>query len=688
MRAVARWLLLAATAVLLLVALLLPGRSHERRTVVASGAQAVTGTVEAAGRVLVRELPEPRRTGAAAARASTPRRAVPLLRSAGQPPRPNVTLGDAASSSGRRTPPDVSSLQFEGLDTDDNPFGDITPPDPQIAVGPDHVVEMVNITGRVFDKAGNILQTFDLADFFFVPEGFFHADPKLLYDAFSGRWFAAYISFYDYIFFEDEARLHVATSETSDPTGEWAVYSIPYAEVFADYPGLGVTNDKVTVSVNVFDIDWPLDSVAPGCSFFTGFCGERTIVFEKSDLLAGSDEATISSFPLDPDSFTVRPAHSLSSTADQYLATWAAEDELSIVRISGTPDAGSTDRTVLASLPTQLNLPPPPSTTAGGGGCIIVGDSGLEDIGPPPCIDSGDGRLLDAVWRDGRLWAASSAECLPDGDVGTRSCAHLIEVETVGTPSVTQDILFGGPAGHYWSWPAIRTDSSGNLHVVLTHTSEDHFAEASVAGRLASDPPNTMSGSALLRAGEVVHTSGRWGDYLGAAVDPSDPSCVWVVGEYAKETSGADWGTYIAAVSYEDACGGGPVPTLTPSSTPTYAPVTPLATPSPAATDGPTATATSTDTYTPTYTPTFTPTRTRTPTRTPTPTPAGVRGDASCDGRTNAVDAALILQLDAGLIAALPCPQNGDVSGDDRTNAVDAALVLQYDAGILDELPA
>jgi alpha-tubulin suppressor-like RCC1 family protein len=59
-------------------------------------------------------------------------------------------------------------------------------------------------------------------------------------------------------------------------------------------------------------------------------------------------------------------------------------------------------------------------------------------------------------------------------------------------------------------------------------------------------------------------------------------------------------------------------------------------------------------------------------------------GDANCDSAVNSIDAALILQLVAGLIRSLPCPANGDVNHDDTVNAIDSALVLQCTAGLLD----
>jgi len=509
--------------------------------------------------VTVRDLPP------AAAPAPGPAREVVLPRreparaaveaDSGAPPA-NV---DDSLSLEPASPPSPSSAGFEALDNNDNANVSgfiVTPPDPQLAVGPRHVFEMVNIIGRIYTRTGGVVQTFTLASFFGVPAGYSDTDPKVLYDALSGRWFASYVSLVDNGGSNsDEGRLHIAVSQTNDPTGPWYLYDAVYAKVFPDYAGIGLTNDKFTVSSNVFDIDGPPQPVTPGCSS-GGYCGEQTIVFEKADLLAGAPAPAVcgpsanvgacflpaSGPPFNAGRFTVRPAHSLSPVNDQYLATFdlSTVNQLTLIRVTGTPDAGDVAEASSTNLSIINQNDPPASTTAGGGS-----------------IDSGDSRLLEAIWREGHLWSSASAACIPAGDSVARSCAHLVEVETA-TNTITQDIMFGA-TGEYFSWPAVRTDGSGDLYVSLTHTSPIIFAEARASGRLASDPPNTMSGSVLLRAGDVLHTSGRWGDYLGAAVDPNFPDCVWLVGEYAKNTpfsSAWDWGTFIAATSYSGACDG------------------------------------------------------------------------------------------------------------------------------------
>ena len=61
---------------------------------------------------------------------------------------------------------------------------------------------------------------------------------------------------------------------------------------------------------------------------------------------------------------------------------------------------------------------------------------------------------------------------------------------------------------------------------------------------------------------------------------------------------------------------------------------------------------------------------------------AGTFGDASCDGETNSLDAAYILQFEASLIPSVPCPDRADVSLDGELTSADALLILQFDAGL------
>ncbi len=83
------------------------------------------------------------------------------------------------------------------------------------------------------------------------------------------------------------------------------------------------------------------------------------------------------------------------------------------------------------------------------------------------------------------------------------------------------------------------------------------------------------------------------------------------------------------------------------------------------------------------------PPATATPTGGPptaTPPPGGVLGDVDCDGFVTAIDAALILQLNAGLVGSLPCEDLGDVNSNGTVDSIDASLILQFVAGIIGSL--
>lgn len=63
--------------------------------------------------------------------------------------------------------------------------------------------------------------------------------------------------------------------------------------------------------------------------------------------------------------------------------------------------------------------------------------------------------------------------------------------------------------------------------------------------------------------------------------------------------------------------------------------------------------------------------------------PSFLIGDADCSSEMNSIDAALVLQFEAGLLESLPCEFQADVNADGTIDSRDALLILQTTAGLL-----
>lgn len=80
-------------------------------------------------------------------------------------------------------------------------------------------------------------------------------------------------------------------------------------------------------------------------------------------------------------------------------------------------------------------------------------------------------------------------------------------------------------------------DAKGNIGIGYSFGGTPHFAGQRFAGRLASDPKGTLTlRESVLAEGEAAQTSTiRWEDYSQTAVDPSDDCTIWYVGDYLKK---------------------------------------------------------------------------------------------------------------------------------------------------------
>ena len=145
-----------------------------------------------------------------------------------------------------------------------------------------------------------------------------------------------------------------------------------------------------------------------------------------------------------------------------------------------------------------------------------------------------------------------------------------------------------------WRWMgSAAMDGQGNLAIGFSASSSSIHPQLRYAGRLATDPLNTLAqGEAHLfdGPGSQSGSSNRWGDYSALSIDPVDDSTFWYTNEYYPTTTSFNWRTRIGSFKLATVS---PTPTPTPTAT-----ATPLATPSATPTVPPTATPTATATAT------------------------------------------------------------------------------------------
>jgi hypothetical protein len=104
------------------------------------------------------------------------------------------------------------------------------------------------------------------------------------------------------------------------------------------------------------------------------------------------------------------------------------------------------------------------------------------------------------------------------------------------------------PDGSYRWMPSIAIDKKGNIGVGYSFGGTPNFAGQRFAARLASDPKGVLSlHETVLVDGEASQTTTlRWEDYTTTAIDPSDDCTFWYVGDYLKK-GGTGYSTRIGS---------------------------------------------------------------------------------------------------------------------------------------------
>lgn len=414
--------------------------------------------------------------------------------------------------------------------------GGYEPPDTTVGAGSTFVVEAVNAFGTVYGTSGQPLANLNTTACTTNSSTDSVSDPRVLFDAASGRWFISTTTFSPIV----DASWNLLFSTGSDPTvASWYCLIIPTSNIrnpdrttgnFADFPKIGINGDKIVMTGDAF---------SPTRTGYK-FQGTEFVVINKSELLSLSQTLHVALFPPNQGDVAIEPAQQPDSTSEiLYMAAvnsaLTSTSSIDVWAVSGVPTATTSPTLKITSLPiATVSIPP-----------------NAQQQGTTVLIDTNDDSLLDAVFRDGppgSLWVSANDACEVPGDSAIRSCLRFINVTIDGGMSIAQDFDYAD-VGTYYYYPAIRTDQAGNLYAAFSGSSSSTYASAYAGMQLVGNA-NVLTNLSMTRAGDSPYTLSppRWGDYSGAAVDPGDASA-WLGAEYSTSWFfGSLWGTAIAHV--------------------------------------------------------------------------------------------------------------------------------------------
>lgn len=454
-------------------------------------------------------------------------------------------------------------VNFEGVNNIDG----VLPPDTDGDVGPNHYVQMVNLSTAIYDKSGGLLYgPFHPSDLW--PTGdpcrvSNDGDPVALYDQFADRWLLTQFALPNYPngpFYQC-----IAVSKTGNPTNvpaDWYPYTFLVSSTkMNDYPKLSVWPDAYYMTANQFNagtLSWG---------------GAGVWAFKRDAMLTGSGTTVVyfdlfsadSNFggmlPVDVDGMTPPPVGTPGYFFEVDDSTWIPPNDAlrlwefhvdwvvptnSTFGISGQPNAIMTTAPWDPSPCSGRSCVPQPGTTVR-----------VDDIG--------DRLMFRAAYRNFGSHESVVLNHSVSLDTSGRLGIRWYEVrDPGGTPVIYQQGTYG-PSDGEWRWMgSIAMDHVGNIALGYSVSSSTTYPSIRYVGRLVTDPLGTMpqaEAEIIAGSGSQTHSASRWGDYSAMAVDSVDDCTFWYTQEYIQTTGSAPWQTRVASFKFPN-CSIGPMGTL------------------------------------------------------------------------------------------------------------------------------
>ncbi|MCE9558162.1 MAG: hypothetical protein K8R88_04355, partial [Armatimonadetes bacterium] len=410
------------------------------------------------------------------------------------------------------------------------------PPDPSMAAGPSDLAIAVNSTLNVRNYAGVLLSSQNIATLLGTAQ--FISDPNIEYDSYSGRFIGTVIALDNTTTFTG-AKWWIFYSDNNTALGGWTAFSVNArlngatdANIWADYPHIGLTNDAVCLGAIMF-----ATPAGSGDSF------GKLRFMDKADVYDGGGIAWLDFWNLasdgTPDKRPV-PATSWDSPTRFYVVT-AKESGSSKITVREFDDtAGGNNGAQTTLLGTYLvdvaSYATPPDCRQPGG------TTPLDNI---------DCRILQAEVAAGDLFAVHTTAVADGAGNASAVKAYKLDVIPNQAPTVLVDSqLFAG--GLDYCYPGITGTSEGAAVITFGRSGASENPSMRVSGFKFG--ATSIESSATVKSGVGTYSRlsngrNRWGDYFCCARSPVDLRTVWMHGEYAEAAN--NWGTWVAASKFD-----------------------------------------------------------------------------------------------------------------------------------------
>jgi len=423
-----------------------------------------------------------------------------------QPHDPPIRVGPPPATSSLAPSMSGPDFGFAGLSEIS-----LSPPDPMIAVGPNHVVQVVNDAVAWFTKAG-VLQSSQSYAQFFQTAGFLF-DAEVIFDPHSQRFMALVCNRAG-----SSGLFHLAVSDDDDPNGAWARYTFDVTALAAsasiDSPNLGVDAQAVYLTAD-----------------FPPFTAGEFLIFtiDKAPLLVGAPNPATRSLRVTTSQSWGTPV--MQSAAPAYYFVEGLESpNPTQIRLHALTDPLGAPTLTTFSLTVPAYTPPadPPQ------------------LGTTVRPETFEARFWSCVFINGRLYATHH-----QGAPRVRQRWYEIDMGNwplSGAPSLRQsgDVDLG-PGVHTF-FGSIAADALGRISLTYARSSATELISLARSVRSAGDPLGVLRPSVLLHASSAPTLDFRWGDYSACVTDPASPGLFWGAGQHQE----SGWETWIASW---DSCG-------------------------------------------------------------------------------------------------------------------------------------